>query len=652
MSNQAIVRRRVAATTALVLAAFGLMGATPPSSQASTQGPSQAPTQQACPSSHLSGTTRVGRISGIARPLVVGAHCASSSAGAQSVYPGSPPLVNHGGPVMSTPSAGDKVVVTPIFWAPSGYSFTNAYKHVITTYLADLAADSDKTSNVFATTFQYSGSNGAINYRMTAASPITVTTSFPTAGCTTNTGAVYGDSSGYTTCLDDDQIISRTNAVLTAHGLTRDLGHLYVMFLPKHVESCFLPGNPVNQQCSINPTASAAYCAYHSAFDPSGASVYATMPFPVYHSPTHYSCTTENLGGTSTIQAPNGDKDADVEVSPLSHEMAEAITDPDGNAWYDSSGFENGDDCAYIYGTLSGTDGGLWNQAINGHHYLTQEEFSNADFNAGHEACLRSMPPDVPAVTGLSPAAGPSTGGTTVTITGTGFPSATAVKFGGAAASFTITDATHIRATAPAGTVGTVDVTVATSAGTSPVVGSDQFAYTTPPAPTVAAVAPTSGPTAGGRTVTITGTHLTGATAVHFGTAAGTSVHVLSATSLTVHTPQHTAGAVDVTVSTPGGTSVTSTADRYRYLARPSVTSLSPHSGTRAGGTTLTIVGSGFVSGATVRFGTTAGTHVKVVSSTKITVRTPQHAAGRVHVTVRTGGGTSATVGVDRYTFT
>ena len=554
---------------------------------------------------------------------------------------------------MGALSAGDQVVVTPIFWAPSGYSFTAAYKNVITAYLTDLAADSDQTSNVFATMFQYSGSNGAINYRMTAATPITDTTSFPTAGCHLNTGAVYGDSSGYTTCLDDAQIVSETNAVVSGHGLTRDFGHLYVMFLPKHVESCISAGNPGDQQCTINPSPSAAYCAYHSAIVSGGETAYATMPFPVYNSPLGFSCTTENLGGSHTIQSPNGDQDADVVISPLSHEMAEAITDPNGNAWYDAAGFENGDDCAYIYGALSGTNGAWWNQTVNGHHYLTQEEFSNAAFKVGHEACLQSMPPVRPTITGLSPGTGPRTGGTTVTITGSGFPGARAVRFGGVAATFTITDATHVSATAPAGVAGIVDVKVVTSAGVSAVVANDRFTYTpVGPAPTVTAVAPTSGPPGGGRTVTITGAHLTGATAVHFGTASGTTVHLLSDTSMTVHTPAHAAGTVHVTVTTPDGTSATSTADRYRFLARPKVTSVSPHRGPHAGGTLVTVLGSGFVSGATVRFGTTAGTHVTVVSSTKITVRSSKHAAGRVHVTVRTGGGRSATATVDRYTFT
>ena len=59
----------------------------------------------------------------------------------------------------------------------------------------------------------------------------------------------------------------------------------------------------------------------------------------------------------------------------------EAITDPDiSTGWYDAAGYENGDECAYVYGTPQGTAGQYYNQVINHDHYLTQEEFSNTDF--------------------------------------------------------------------------------------------------------------------------------------------------------------------------------------------------------------------------------------------------------------------------------
>jgi hypothetical protein len=92
------------------------------------------------------------------------------------------------------------------------------------------------------------------------------------------------------------------------------------------------------------------------------------------------------------------------------------------------------------------------------------------------------------------------------------------------------------------------------------------------PAPTITSVAPTSGTTAGGTSVTITGTNLTGATAVTFGGSAGT-ITANAATSITVTSPAHAAGTVDVQVTTPGGVSSTSgTGDDFTYTAPPAYT--------------------------------------------------------------------------------
>ena len=83
--------------------------------------------------------------------------------------------------------------------------------------------------------------------------------------------------------------------------------------------------------------------------------------------------------------------------------------------------------------------------------------------------------------------------------------------------------------------------------------------------PTVTAVSPAGGPTAGGTRVTVTGTKFTGATAVRFGTMAGTALTVNSSTKITLRSPAHAAGVVDVTVTTPGGTTAISTANRFTY---------------------------------------------------------------------------------------
>jgi hypothetical protein len=302
---------------------------------------------------------------------------------------GTPPLIFHGGPVMGTRSTGP-VVVTPIFWNPAGHTMTSAYKNIITTYLAGVAAASGQHTNVYSTLNEYFGSNGAIRYRLSLGTPVNDTGPLPSSGCTLNrkdTSAIYADNSGYNACLDDAQVIAETERIVSARGLPRDFGHIYVTFLPKHVESCFVGGSTAtrNNACTINYQLSAAYCAYHSQA-PSGM-VYANMPYPIYASPVGFTCGSDAI--FPTIQSPNGNPDADTEISPTSHEIMESITDPDTNTgWYDSSGYENGDECAYVFGATQGTAGALYNQVISQHQYLTQEEFSNRDFALTGGGCL------------------------------------------------------------------------------------------------------------------------------------------------------------------------------------------------------------------------------------------------------------------------
>ncbi len=83
--------------------------------------------------------------------------------------------------------------------------------------------------------------------------------------------------------------------------------------------------------------------------------------------------------------------------------------------------------------------------------------------------------------------------------------------------------------------------------------------------PTVTAISPSSGSTAGGTSVTITGTDFTGATGVTLGGTAATSVSVVNATTITCTTPAHAAGAVSVLVTTPGGSNTANTL--YTYVA-------------------------------------------------------------------------------------
>jgi hypothetical protein len=175
-----------------------------------------------------------------------------------------------------------------------------------------------------------------------------------------------------------------------------------------------------------------------------------------------------------------------------------------------------------------------------------------------------AVPP--PTVTGISPSSGPASGGSTVTITGANLTAATAVKFGAVhATGYTVNSATQITATAPVGS-GSVHITVTTAGGTSATGSADQFTYVA--APTVTVISPNSGPTAGGTSVIITGTNLTGATGaagVKFGSTNATSYTVNSATQITATAPAGSAGTVDITVATVGGISATGAGDQFTY---------------------------------------------------------------------------------------
>ena len=265
--------------------------------------------------------------------------------------------------------------------------------------------------------------------------------------------------------------------------------------------------------------------------------------------------------------------------------------------------------------------------------------------------------PPVPAVSKVTPNTGTTPGGATVTITGTSFTNVLSVKFAlGDATSFTVTSPTSITAVTPAHVEGTVDVTVTTTIGTSSAAAGDQFTYTTPPPPTppsVTAVSPPSGPTAGGTTVTITGSKFTGATFVRFASLTAPSFSVLSDTTITAVSPSRAAGAVDVTVSDAYGTSAKSPGDLFTYVAPPlpTVFAITPSTGSTTGGTAITITGSNFTGVTAVRFARVAALSFAVISPTSITAVSPAHSAGAVDVTVVASGGTSAVSSSDLFTY-
>ena len=168
----------------------------------------------------------------------------------------------------------------------------------------------------------------------------------------------------------------------------------------------------------------------------------------------------------------------------------------------------------------------------------------------------------------------------------------------------TVVNDTTVTAVSPAGT-GTEDVTVTTPAGRRPTSPADQFTFIA--APTVTALVQPAVRKPAARPVTITGTGLTGATAVDFGTTPATGVTVVNDTTVTAVSPAGT-GIVDVTVITPGGTSATSPADQFTFIVpRTGGDGYHPTSGPNFGGTTVTITGTAFTGATAVDFGDYSG---------------------------------------------
>ena len=340
-------------------------------------------------------------------------------------------LTWHGGPVMHSST------VYAVYWAPSGYSYQAGYDAAIAKYFVDVAADSGKSSNVYSVATQYGDSAGNALYLSSFKSSLQDTNAYPDSGCT--------DAPYTSICLTDEQIQTELRAFVAANGLPTGMATAYFVFFPVGVGSCF---DSASTSCSYKQ-----FCAYHGWIgrgDPSTI-IYANMPYA--DQPT--------AGAKCDIEpSPNGN-DADATINVTSHEHNEMITDPLGNAWYDSVGDENADKCAWIFGSpLGSTPYGAYNQAIASGKYMLQEEWSNL-----LSTCVQNAVIPPPKITSFFPSRGRA--GTAITLTGQNFLGATQVQLRGVSASFTIVSATKISTRVPSGVAGLSQWTVTTPGGTA-----------------------------------------------------------------------------------------------------------------------------------------------------------------------------------------
>jgi formylglycine-generating enzyme required for sulfatase activity len=119
---------------------------------------------------------------------------------------------------------------------------------------------------------------------------------------------------------------------------------------------------------------------------------------------------------------------------------------------------------------------------------------------------------------------------------------------------------------------------------------------------------------------------------------------VVNATTVTALTPAGTLGNADVVIT--GGKGTITVVGGYRYVVpAPTVSSVSPASGSTLGGTAITITGANLTGASSVTVGGVAAASVVVVSPTSITAVTPAGTAGAKTIAVTTAGGTATLTG-------
>jgi hypothetical protein len=305
---------------------------------------------------------RQGRFLGIIRPR----SRRTGYAPAVTRANGSPPLTYHGGPVQHS------TTVYAIFWQPSGYYVPASFRSAIGQYFTDVSNSSFRTSNVYAASTQYydrtgpGGTKNWVSYNVTFGGSIIAADPTPVSRCRNYR---MGDGNVSRSCLTDSQLGAEIRSVIAAHNLPTGVGYEYFLFTPKDLADCF--DARLADGCDDPHVYSrTAYCAYHSWIGTSVSStiLYAVEPWA-------------DLSGGCIYAVPHSaapnDDGADVAINLASHENIETMTDPLGSAWFDKTGAEIADECAWLPLPTHYNGIGDYSQKISGDEYLMQFEWSN-----------------------------------------------------------------------------------------------------------------------------------------------------------------------------------------------------------------------------------------------------------------------------------
>jgi len=290
------------------------------------------------------------------------AHIFPSVKLAPALTPDAGPLIYHNGtaPVMQS-----SVTAYTIFWVPAklqnghATSMTTHYQTVQNNMLKDYPAHGIDNNNTQYYQVTGTGAKQYIQNKGGFGGSYIDTNPYPASGCSDL------DTPG--NCITDAQLEAELLNVMALKGWTGGLNKMFFVYTSSNEGSCF--------DSSSSSCAYTEYCAYHSYIAGSTPIVYSNEPY----------------GATSACQtsgtpSPNSDPDADTASTAASHELTEAITDPELDAWFTAQGNEIGDLCAYNYGPNT-FDSAKANQWWNGHFYELQTEFSNHSLS-----CVRIGP--------------------------------------------------------------------------------------------------------------------------------------------------------------------------------------------------------------------------------------------------------------------
>ncbi|HNG28952.1 MAG TPA: hypothetical protein PK012_04470 [Blastocatellia bacterium] len=255
-------------------------------------------------------------------PHTVGEALTAGSTGALS------PITNHGGPVIS--GTVHTYVIWYGNWNQANGSDTPAGQQIVRDFLSSIGGSGDFNINT-----TYPGVSGAVTFN----------------GETTDTG-----SRG--TRLRDADVQTIVSSRISAGALPFDANGVYFV----------LTSSNVSEQSGF----CTRYCGWHTAGNITSGHI--RYSFVGNASRCISSCAAQSVG-------PNGNAGVDGMISVIAHELEEAVTDPDLNAWYDSGGAENADKCAWTFGGGQAqlASGAWYNVTLGTRKYLIQRNLQASD---------------------------------------------------------------------------------------------------------------------------------------------------------------------------------------------------------------------------------------------------------------------------------